>query len=173
MYFLEDSITLTEEKSEKQKAQSPTWAWRPNTFTVSRKELVRITHIFQVKNVTFHFHFFIFTFHFYSNFQAMLAVQTNCTTVEDCHRSYGINQDFLDMVEKSPPLSLFHFYFQVYQTRKKSIDGGQSVVKPTTTTTQPISRSPSSGGKAATRVTCKPKAKSIAGPTSSKKQRTK
>ena len=91
-------------------------AWRPNTFTVSRKELVRITQMFQVKTVTFHFHFFIFTFHFhfYSHFQAMLAIQTGCNSVEECHKNYGVNQSFLDMVKISSSLSLVFACFPFF-----------------------------------------------------------
>ena len=44
---------------------------------------------------SFHFHFNCYI-HFY--FQAILAVQTNCSTVDEVHKSYGITQSFLDEV---------------------------------------------------------------------------
>lgn len=56
------------------------------------------------------FHIYHFHFHLYSHFQAMLAIQTNCATAEDCHKSYGISQSFLDQVKKITLTFTFHFF---------------------------------------------------------------
>lgn len=72
----EESVILTAEKSDVQKAKNPKWSYRPNTYVLGRKELAP-------------------TINFLS---AIRAIQLNLPTAAEANEQLALTQEVLDAV---------------------------------------------------------------------------